>query len=226
MKIRELFDQIESKTFVVEANLASGASGFIEAVSSNPAIVALSEEEKQNPYVSGAVLQRIELLANLKVDYRYENPHDAALAAYAWLLFKNAPHLATIAAAILIEARQVWWARHVAGYILESEASSKSARNTRTASIIDITPVIGIETYSVTKGIMEAQQNYILVGLFEGSHRVEIVEHSTNVYLLSPAGTLESEISWGELQGLRQTVDLKAESSSSGLPYYWHSAHG
>ena len=225
MKIRELFDQIESRAFAVEANLASGASDFIEAVSSNPAFVALSEEEKQNPYVSGVVLQRIQLLANLKVDYRYENPHDAALAAYAWLLFQNAPRLATIAAAILIEARQVWWARHAARYMLESEASSKSARNTRTASIMDVAAVTGIKTDYVAGRFTGVQQSNILAGLFGGSPGVEIVAHPT-VYALSPAGTVGSEISWGELQGFRQTVDLRANASSSKRPVDWYSAHG
>ncbi len=220
MSVSELFERIESAAFAIEANLASGASDFIEAVSSNPAFVALSEEAKQNPYVSGAVLQRIELLANLKVDYRYENPHDAALAAYAWLLFQNAPRLAPIAAAILIEARQVWWARHIAGYILEAEASFKSASNTRTASTIPVAVVTGIETDSWVYELTGVQQSNILAGLLEGSHCVEIVEDST-VYLLSPAETVWSELSWGELQGLRQIVDLRPNDSSSERPFDW-----
>ncbi len=212
-----MFSRIESTDFAVHAGLASGASTFVEAISQDPAFIQLSEEARQNPYVPDAICQRIQFLTDYKIDYRYENPHDTALATYAWLLYENAPKIAKVAAVLLTEARQVWWARHVANHILSSDEQLKRVHQTRMdRSDFFVGDTVG---YYAPQKIMESAQTELLVGLFVERGNFEIMaESSFHVHL---TGDGAFDVSWGEIEGLQPIIDSRPRSRMARALVKW-----
>ena len=133
----EVFQQIESYEFAARINIASSRKIFLLALSTDPAFHKLAEMIREAADSSDRVLKRIKSLTEMQFDYRYENPFDAALAAYAWALAKESiPSHARIAAELLISARQTWWAREVASMILEEVPASVSDAQTENRSIV------------------------------------------------------------------------------------------
>lgn len=141
---RQFFD-IESEEFAARVNIASSLSVFIEALSEDPAIINLVEYIRENLFYPLNVLNRIKTLIGIDVDYRYANPHDTALAAYAWAFrIASIPEAASIAAELLVGARQIWWAREIASLILEELPHPGSA--TKMKSIWEGEEIFSIST--------------------------------------------------------------------------------
>jgi len=120
---------IESREFAVRVNVASDYSTFLEALWSNPVTAALAALAAQ-PEHQDRILRRIQDLAALEPDSRYENPHDAAMAAYLLVLSTRSPVTARIAAFAVEEAPRTWWAKRLAQSMLSPRRSVSEADTT------------------------------------------------------------------------------------------------
>ncbi len=224
MTVRDHFRQIESMEFAIRANLASGATGFIDAISSGPAFNDLLEEAKLQSDIISAVLQRIRLLASSKVDHRYENPNDVALATYTWLLSECVPDVAKIAAAVVLDAHQIWWARHIASHILESDVKLKASHSTQSIFI----------SYSGPPPAGVANVQFMWTRVSENNISVSFGSDFTTVwiakdrYIAAPefAGSLWEDVSWGEFEGITRKVAHLASVSLDKERLLWNREHG
>lgn len=161
MAWQEVFQQIESEEFAASLNIASSRSVFLDFLSDNSAIRSLVELLRKDSENADRVLARIKLLIGLQIDYRYENPHDSALAAYAWALANEAPDLAPLAAEMLTNARQIWWAREVATLILERVPVSTAV--TQTAHHSTTPPEFQSETPRVRSDSVDVSQHQLII---------------------------------------------------------------
>jgi len=127
MSVSAIVDEIESQEFDSLVGVASGRRTFFRAMEGTDQFRALVGFLALAPGASEAILDRIRLLAGLRVDPRYENPKDAALAAYCWGLTKANREYGRVAAEIIAEAPQTWWAREVSGFVLHDEFQSSGA---------------------------------------------------------------------------------------------------
>lgn len=99
--------------------MVSGTRAFYNAVSREPVTRDLFREMSRSGEAREYVLGELENLARLNVDPRYENPHDAALAALLWLAYFTDEKLADIAASAVDVAPQCWYAKKFARAILD-----------------------------------------------------------------------------------------------------------
>jgi hypothetical protein len=126
MTLEQAIEDIESLSFDVHLNLASGLTHFIQILLEEPAIKTLLSE-RQRPDVRSVVDGRIRELASAKFDDNYGHPHDTALAAYAWLFRVMAWEEAEGIAEFVSRVPNTWWARKISA--LEREPGSAQADN-------------------------------------------------------------------------------------------------
>lgn len=117
-ELRRVFRSIENNEFRVTLGLAGGFQVFLEILAENPAsrelLMLLSNVDKRN-----ATLKRVAEIANRQIDLSYRNPYDITLAAYVWALWSWDTNLAEIAAGIVKEAPNTWWANLIAQQVIE-----------------------------------------------------------------------------------------------------------
>lgn len=129
MNLTKHFLKIESERFAARVNVANSLSVFLDALSEDPAFISLIEHIRENYPITLRILLRIKRLAGLEIDYRYANPYDSALAAYAWAIQTlDMPETASIAAELLLSARQTWWARKIASLIINESPESERTK--------------------------------------------------------------------------------------------------
>lgn len=121
MPLDEVMNEIESQAFAARVMVASSNKVFFAALSSDTAFRNLASDLETNRGDAGRVLTRLRNLATTQINYRFQNPHDAALAAYAWALEGVDQGLGSVAAELVLSAPQIWWARQVATTILQRE---------------------------------------------------------------------------------------------------------
>jgi hypothetical protein len=112
-----LFQSIESKQFSALVNVASNLKTFLRAADSQPEVRQLATAMNL-PDVRSAVLDRVLELARREIDSTCENPWDAALAVYLWLLQSTDGALAAAAAKKIQQCPGCWWARTMAERVL------------------------------------------------------------------------------------------------------------
>lgn len=117
MTFREAKAEIESSAIVIRLNVASGFKTFLRAIQSEHVVVEM-QRMMTSKYVQGQVLARIGELSRLRVDRRYENPWDTALAVYLWLIKSADRNLSALSAEIVAQAPQCWWAHKLAHQLL------------------------------------------------------------------------------------------------------------
>jgi hypothetical protein len=117
MTFEKILDQIESHTFSAEVNVAGGYSAFRSILASNGTVLELVSF-LSNRSLAERCLRRIGSLASLTVDLRFENPFDAALAAYLHALSAKHPDLSRIGASVVQACPRCWWGRRVANHLL------------------------------------------------------------------------------------------------------------
>lgn len=83
---------------------------FVRALNEVPAVRALAAEARGSEAVASKVLGRVLVLSRLKIDTRYENPNDVAMAAYLQVLLLTSRDLYAAAADAVGTAHNVWWA--------------------------------------------------------------------------------------------------------------------
>ncbi|HEY6334035.1 MAG TPA: hypothetical protein VI756_32265, partial [Blastocatellia bacterium] len=102
--------EIESTSFDVRANLASGVGHFRQIILQEPAVKPLLGGIR-DPKVRGLTADRINWLAATEIDPRYCHPRDASLAANAWPLSVAAVEKADGVGALGNAITNTWWAR-------------------------------------------------------------------------------------------------------------------
>lgn len=127
MTFDEAQREIESSPMVIRLNVVSGLKTFLLAMQSENAVCDLRQmlgsKEKQE-----LVLSRLVELSRQRIDRRYENPWDTALAIYLWLLSSAQKDLLALAAEIVAQAPQCWWAKKLSDQLLrERETQTKSS---------------------------------------------------------------------------------------------------
>ncbi len=117
MTLQEAMAEIESHELAARLNVASDSRTFFQLAQGQKAVLDL--EQKLDSYeVKVRILSRAWKLSRYKVDLRYENQWDTALAVYVWLISRKDFALARIAADAVIEAPQCWWAAKISRHII------------------------------------------------------------------------------------------------------------
>ena len=112
----DLFDLVESRDTETLVNLASGVQHFRQIVDESESGRRL-RIALQDPDAVVQVESRIRLLAGREFDRAYENPADAALAVYLHSLYSALGLRAALAAELVRQADQCWWAFRIAEQI-------------------------------------------------------------------------------------------------------------
>lgn len=118
MGLTQALHEIKSHEFAARLNVVSGTRSFFAAANKEPAVMSLCEDMSKSGEAREEVLGHIHDLSQLAVDRRYENPNDAALAILLWLTRFTAPDYSQIAADLVDQAPQCWYAKKLARRIL------------------------------------------------------------------------------------------------------------
>lgn len=108
------FREVESIEFETWANVASGVSAFVSAISRSPSVIALRERIRSDSAVADKLLTRMLHLKNLDIDSKYENPNDVAMATYGWVVANERPELAGELRILLGSLKNPWWSKYLA----------------------------------------------------------------------------------------------------------------
>lgn len=121
MSIKEVFRKIEGHDFSAQLNLAPNIRNFFRYAEKQECVQQLKQLLKDTENIT-ATLIRITKLVGEKVDVRYENPYDTAIAIYTWALFIENRTAGKIAAEYATEIKQGWWTPKYAQQILKENA--------------------------------------------------------------------------------------------------------
>lgn len=143
MTFREAMREIESHALAARLNIASDMRTFLEAAKHEEAVARLLEG-LDAPDSRSAVFTRTFELSRQRVDLRYENQWDTALAVYVWVMSAKDQGIATIMAEAVAYAPQCWWATRIArDVLLEGQARSSAGVERH-----DFTPFPSVEQFS------------------------------------------------------------------------------
>jgi hypothetical protein len=109
MTLRDLIPQIEAPFFAAQVNVSSGSKAFYRNLRRHPLFQDLCKLSAK-PDSAKTILGHIADISKTPVDPRYENPLDAALAAYLTALEDTQSELASSAARLVADAKNCWWA--------------------------------------------------------------------------------------------------------------------
>jgi hypothetical protein len=143
MRFHEAAATIEGRAFSARVNAASDLSTFLRAVLAESAvaelILLLGRED-----VAFRLLRRTVMLVAERVDYKYENPRDAAIATYVWLLSDRYPLLAQVAAEAALLISRSWWAPRIAERVLQGKYTEEGASSAK--AVLGAAPSINLST--------------------------------------------------------------------------------
>lgn len=128
MTLDDVVREIEGNHFAAEVNLASGSVAFDRGLRSHPLFHELAES------VRGAqgrdlVIARLEELARKPIDFKYENPYDAAMTAYLTALSQvERPELLEDVVEAVLKTPNCWWAREISTR-LQADIARRRAAN-------------------------------------------------------------------------------------------------
>lgn len=129
----ELISHIESADFRFVVNQAPGLRMFKRLVEADAAFQKLSEYITEDEDYGLQVLERVHNLTLLKVDIRYERPHDTALATYLLALEAGKSKFSRVASFLVSSVTNLWWASHIAHEILTTDWKEKPESDTQFA---------------------------------------------------------------------------------------------
>ena len=112
---------IESHEFAARVNVASDFGTFAAAMEAHEAFA-----DARQPAYAARIAQRALELIRRRVDIRYENPWDAALAAYILLLLHTSRGLARVVSAGVLQLPQLWWASKLARHVVHEGRTESS----------------------------------------------------------------------------------------------------
>lgn len=114
IKIESLFKEIESLQFSATLNLASGLSVARSILEQNITIQQLSREISNSSTKQYLVFKKLLTLLPLNPEPEYAHPHDAAIAAYLYVLSLIPSKLGLLAVEKVLQTPQLWWSRRLA----------------------------------------------------------------------------------------------------------------
>ncbi len=109
---------IEARRFSTELNVVSSTQAFFETLSRNPVVLRVLRETRTSGDRLEDLLGRALELCAITSDSRYENPYDAALAAYLWLTHFSSEGISKSLAETVERTSRTWYAKKLAFRIL------------------------------------------------------------------------------------------------------------
>ena len=106
--------EIESFDFSVRTQIASDLDQFWRIVELNPSVSSLLDRARQDTPTVIDILVAMRHLRNVEFDPKYENPMDAAMTTYGWIISKARPRLSGLTSDLLDSLDHSWWARRLA----------------------------------------------------------------------------------------------------------------
>jgi hypothetical protein len=121
MTLQEVMSLIESQHFAAEVNMAASSNMFDRGLRNHHLFRDLAEHMKKGRERE-EVFRRVLDLSRRPIQSEFENPFDAALAAYLIALDTEDPGMAAIAAETVWKAPNCWWAaEHSARLLAEAK---------------------------------------------------------------------------------------------------------
>lgn len=120
MILRDLIPLIEAPLFATQLNLASGSKAFYRNLRDHPLIQDLCKQ-LGNRDVAEALVGHLHDISVRPIDPRYENPLDAAMAAYLAALEDTHFEFAVAAASWVSKAKNCWWAAEASARLRPTE---------------------------------------------------------------------------------------------------------
>jgi hypothetical protein len=145
MSIDDRFPEIEAPAFSAVVNAASTLPVFLSIILAEPSFQRLVEDTLDDMHAPTKILERIRSLSEVHINFEYENPHDAALSAYAWALHKVSPDTARIAAERITSAPNTWWCTQIAARLLREPNLSHSKTATIQHFAVNVVTNIYVE---------------------------------------------------------------------------------
>jgi hypothetical protein len=119
-----LRSHLESINFGAILSIASTPSGFVAMMKRQPEYRQLVKATEEDFEVKSALIKRIGSLVSQAIDERYINPWDTALATYIYALCASDPDTAFLAARLVRDAPNVFWAQYAADAVLRPLVST------------------------------------------------------------------------------------------------------
>lgn len=122
MTFEEALFDIRGHEFAARLGVASDLRTFLRAAGKQDSVQTIFDEMSSGETSEESqrhVLCEILRLSRLRVDFRFQNPWDSALAALVWALSRVNLPLARLAVEAVMKAPQCWWAPRVADNIFE-----------------------------------------------------------------------------------------------------------
>jgi hypothetical protein len=150
MELKALFEQVESVQFSIQVDIASGFRVFQRALEESDIAQSLVRHLQKHPEDRRKTFERLITLLDANDQPEYAHPYDAALAGYLHALNKTDPILAVLASQFVLKTPTLWWAKKLAGQILEGVDGLKmsfSPRDAVTHRIIELTNLPVLASY-------------------------------------------------------------------------------
>ena len=110
--------EIESHELAVRLNLAGNISGVLSAARREECVRYFLDRIQDIALINMLLLRALEL-SRQRVDPRYENPWDAAITVYMFLLNQNSFQMAKTVASAVDQTPRLWWARQYSDRLLK-----------------------------------------------------------------------------------------------------------
>ena len=113
--------EIRSQEFDINLNVLSGTEPFLKALRNEPATIQALRCLTEQPDLPEKALEVVRELTGEQTDPGYANLNDTPLTALLWLLSQTQPDLAIEAANLIARTPGCFYARKLAGRILQPE---------------------------------------------------------------------------------------------------------
>lgn len=128
----EALAAIESPYFSGHINIASRFADVASLLAQQKPVRVLMTYAEE-PREAAELLVHVVNLCKRSFDVRYENPWDAALTAYLWILQQKHPEFAGLAAERIAHATHTWWAGKLARHLLFDRTTSSEGAEQRSS---------------------------------------------------------------------------------------------
>jgi hypothetical protein len=152
MTFREAQAEIESHSMATRLNVASGLKPFLQSIQTEHAVQELCKTLSSKEIQEKTFLRLVELSRQC-IDREYENPWDTALAIYLWSISSVSYTLSVLAAEIVRQAPQCWWAQKLCKQLL----SEKQTVTVSSATPFSLTPQHKDITYTSVHSVHSTQ---------------------------------------------------------------------
>jgi len=118
--LHDLMSKIENIEFDARMNIFSGTRIFMSALQGNATIQQLTDELAKHPDARQEIFDHLLKLLDQNDDLNYAHPYDVALSTYLYALDQTDVALASEAAKILSQRKDLAWSRRLAHTIQEN----------------------------------------------------------------------------------------------------------